>query len=256
MSKFCDLTGLRGLVVGVANEHSIAAAAVRGLHAQGAQLVATCLNEKAKSFASPVTEPLGVPLLTCNVAENGSLEATVAQAVGQLGGLDFVVHSIAWAPLEDLHGRVTDTSREGFEKAMSISCHSFAELGRLVAPHMSKGGSLVTMTYHGADEVVPNYGLMGPVKAALESMVRYMAFELGGQGIRVHAISPGPVPTRAASGLQDFDKLMAEAAHKSPLGRLVSLEEISALTTFLCSPAASGMTGQTIYVDAGYNMMA
>ena len=256
MSKFCDLTGLRGLVVGVANEHSIAAAAVRGLHAQGAQLVATCLNEKAKSFASPVTEPLGVPLLTCNVAEDGGLEATVAQAVGHLGGLDFVVHSIAWAPLEDLHGRVTDTSREGFEKAMSISCHSFAELGRLVAPHMSKGGSLITMTYHGADEVVPNYGLMGPVKAALESMVRYMAYELGGQGIRVHAISPGPVPTRAASGLQDFDKLMAEAAQKSPLGRLVSLEEISALTTFLCSPASSGMTGQTIYVDAGYNMMA
>lgn len=256
MSNFCDLTGLRGLVVGVANEHSIAAAAVRGLHAQGARLVATCLNEKARSFASPVTEPLGVPLLTCNVAEDGSLEATVAQAVGQLGGLDFVVHSIAWAPLEDLHGRVTDTSREGFEKAMSISCHSFAELGRLVAPHMSKGGSLITMTYHGADEVVPNYGLMGPVKAALESMVRYMAFELGAQGIRVHAISPGPVPTRAASGLQDFDKLMAEAAQRSPLGRLVSLEEISALTTFLCSPASSGMTGQTIYVDAGYNMMA
>lgn len=256
MSAFCDLTGLRGLVLGVANEHSIAAAAVRGLHAQGARLLATCLNEKAKAFASPVTEPLGVPLLTCNVAEDGSLEAAVAQAVGQLGGLDFVVHSIAWAPLEDLHGRVTDSSREGFEKAMSISCHSFAELGRLVAPHMSNGGSLITMTYHGADEVVPNYGLMGPVKAALESMVRYMAFELGAQGVRVHAISPGPVPTRAASGLQDFDRLMAEAAKKSPLGRLVSLEEISALTTFLCSPASSGMTGQTIYVDAGYNMMA
>ncbi|MGA1227905.1 MAG: enoyl-ACP reductase FabI [Burkholderiaceae bacterium] len=256
MSAFCDLTGLRGLVLGVANEHSIAAAAVRGLHAQGARLLATCLNEKAKAFASPVTEPLGVPLLTCNVAEDGSLEAAVAQAVGQLGGLDFVVHSIAWAPLEDLRGRVTDSSREGFEKAMSISCHSFAELGRLVAPHMSNGGSLITMTYHGADEVVPNYGLMGPVKAALESMVRYMAFELGDQGIRVHAISPGPVPTRAASGLQDFDGLMAEAAKKSPLGRLVSLEEISALTTFLCSPASSGMTGQTIYVDAGYNMMA
>jgi enoyl-[acyl-carrier protein] reductase I len=256
MSKFCDLTGLRGLVVGVANEHSIAAAAVRGLHAQGARLVATCLNEKAMAFASPVTEPLGVPLLACNVAQDGSMAATVKEAVAVLGGLDFVVHSIAWAPLEDLHGRVTDSSREGFEKAMSISCHSFAELGRLVAPHMSNGGSLVTMTYHGAAEVVPNYGLMGPVKAALESMVRYMAFELGAQGIRVHAVSPGPVPTRAASGLQDFDKLMAEAVKKSPLGRLVSLEEISALTTFLCSPASSGMTGQTIYVDAGYNMMA
>lgn len=256
MPAFCDLTGLRGLVVGVANDQSIAAAAVRGLHAQGALLVATCINDKARSFASPVTDPLGVALLTCDVSQDGSLAATVEEAVGLLGGLDFVVHSIAWAPLEDLHGRVIDSSRDGFGKAMSISCHSFAELGRLAAPHMPAGGSLITMTYHGAEEVVPNYGLMGPVKAALESMVRYMAFELGARGIRVHAISPGPVPTRAASGLQDFDHLMREAARKSPLGRLVSLEEIAALTTFLCSPASSGMTGQTIYVDAGYFVMA
>jgi enoyl-[acyl-carrier protein] reductase I len=178
------------------------------------------------------------------------------EAIDALGGLDFVVHSIAWAPIEDLHGRVIDSSREGFEKAITISCHSFAELGRLAMTHMTNGGSLITMSYHGAREVVPNYGVMGPIKAALESLVRYMAAECGPSGIRVHAISPGPIPTRAASALQSFDQLMADAAKRSPLGRLVSLEEIANLTTFLCSDESSGMTGQTIYVDAGFNIVA
>jgi enoyl-[acyl-carrier protein] reductase I len=178
------------------------------------------------------------------------------EAIQELGGIDFVVHSIAWAPLEDLHGRVIDSSREGFEKAITISCHSFAELGRLAMAHMTEGGSLITMTYHGAREVVSNYGVMGPIKAALESLVRYMAAECGPSGIRVHAISPGPIPTRAASALQSFDQLMADAAKRSPLGRLVSLEEIANLTTFLCSDESSGMTGQTIYVDAGFNIVA
>ncbi|MFW2455988.1 SDR family oxidoreductase, partial [Methyloversatilis discipulorum] len=155
--------------------------------------------------------------------------------------------------LEDLHGRVIDSSSAGFARAMDISCHSFAALARLCAPHMSAGGSLVTMSYLGADEAVPNYGLMGPVKAALESMVRYMAMELGPAGIRVHAVSPGPILTRAASGIASFDELMDSAIRKSPLGRLVTLEEIAGLTTFLCSDAASGMTGQTLYVDAGYH---
>jgi enoyl-[acyl-carrier protein] reductase I len=148
---------------------------------------------------------------------------------------------------------VIDSSSAGFARAMNISCHSFAVLARLCAPHMATGGSLVTMSYLGADEAVPNYGLMGPVKAALESMVRYMAMELGPAGIRVHAVSPGPILTRAASGIADFDALMDSAIRKSPLGRLVTLEEIAGLTTFLCSDAASGMTGQTLYVDAGYH---
>jgi len=251
-----SLAGLRGLVMGVANDHSIAAAVVQSLATSGAQVVASCLNAKAEPFAKKVTDPLGVSLLQCDVEQDGALEAFVAQAAKELGGFDFVVHSIAWAPLQDLHGPVIDSSREGFSRAMSISCHSFAELARLAVPHMSQGGSLVTMTYHGAEEVVPHYGLMGPVKAALESMVRYLAAELGPKNIRVHAVSPGPVPTRAASGIADFDALMKEVAEKSPLRRLVSTEEIAHLTRFLCSPQASGMTGQTIYVDGGYFMMA
>jgi enoyl-[acyl-carrier protein] reductase I len=256
MNPFCDLTGKSGLVLGVANDHSIAAAVTKTLHRLGAKVQASCLNDKARPFASAVTEPLGIPLVNCDLTKPGELEAFVQHAVDAFGTLDFVIHSLAWAPLAELQGRVTDTSREGFANAMSISCHSFAEVARLVAPHMPSGGSLVTMTYHGADEVVPNYGLMGPVKAALESMVRYVANELGGQNIRVHAVSPGPVPTRAASGIASFDKLMQDAIDRSPLKRLVTIEEIANLTAFLCANESAGMTGQTIYVDAGYNFIA
>jgi enoyl-[acyl-carrier protein] reductase I len=180
----------------------------------------------------------------------------VAQAVAQLGALDFVIHSIAWAPLEDLHGQVIDSSSVGFARAMEVSCHSFATLAKLCAPHMRNGGSMLTMSYLGADEAVPHYGLMGPVKAALESLVRYMALELGARNIRVHAVSPGPILTRAASGIEAFDDLMQNALHKAPLSRLVTLDEIAQLCAFLCSDASSGMTGQTLYVDAGCHAVA
>ncbi|MGA0983809.1 MAG: enoyl-ACP reductase FabI [Burkholderiaceae bacterium] len=250
------LQGKRGLVMGLANDKSIAAAVLHKLHGQGAKLVTQCLNEKALGYALPVAEPLGIPVVQCDVTQDGALEKRVAESLEHLGGFDFVVHSIAWAPLADLHGRVVDSSREGFAQAVTVSCHSFAELAKLCLPHFSPTGSLVTMTYHGADEVVPNYGLMGPVKAALESLVRYMAAELGPQGVRVHAVSPGPVPTRAASGIDQFDKLMEDVVQRAPLRRLVTKEEIAALTAFLCSSDSSGMTGQTIYVDGGYFMMA
>ena len=194
-------------------------------------------------------------MVACDVEQEGELENLVAKAIGRLGHLDFVVHSIAWAPLADLHGQVIDSSSNGFARAMTVSCHSFAQLAKLCAPHMPDGGSMLSMTYLGADEAVPNYGVMGPVKAALESMVRYMAMELGPQRIRVHAVSPGPILTRAASGIADFDELMANAVRKAPLGRLVQLEEIAQLCSFLCSDAASGMTGQTIYVDGGCHAM-
>ncbi len=255
-ASFCSLAGQSGIVLGLANEQSIAAAVVKRLHALGAQLQVSCLNDKAEPYASAVTAPLDVPLLTCDVRQADELEHFVQKAVEHFGKLDFVIHSIAWAPAEDLKARVIDSSREGFSQAIALSCHSFAEVAKLTAPHMTTGGSMITMTYHGASEVVPSYGIMGPVKSALESTVRYMAAELGEQNIRVHAVSPGPILTRAASGIQGFDDLMEMAKQRSPLRRLVTIEEVANLTAFLCAPESSGMTGQTIYVDAGFNFMA
>jgi enoyl-[acyl-carrier protein] reductase I len=249
-SRF-SLAGKKGLILGVANEHSIAWGCALMAKQMGADLVVTCLNEKAKPFVEPLTQAHQIDLEVCNVEAAGALENLVNQSVATLGHFDFVIHSIAWAPLEDLHGRVVDSSSIGFSRAMEVSCHSFATLAKLCAPHMKAGGALLTMTYLGADQAVPHYGLMGPVKAALESLVRYMSVELGSQQIRVHAVSPGPILTRAASGIQGFDELMKSAVEKSPLRREVSLEEIASLCTFLCSDAASGMTGQTIYVDGG-----
>jgi len=246
-----DLQGKKGLVLGLANEHSIAWGCARQAQAMGADVIVSCLNDKARSYVEPLTQSVGMDLQTCNIEIPDDLNTLVAYAVAKLGRLDFVIHSIAWAPLEDLHGRVIDSSSTGFARAMEVSCHSFASLAKLCAPHMTRGGSMITMSYLGADEAVPHYGLMGPVKAALESLVRYMALELGPQGIRVHAVSPGPILTRAASGIEAFDALMQHNVAKSPLQRLVSLEEIANLSTFLCTDAASGMTGQTIYVDAG-----
>ena len=251
-----SLAGKKGLILGVANESSIAWGCTQLMHQLGAELVVSCLNDKARRFVEPLTQPIGVELVTCNVEEEGELEAAVQHAIARMGQLDFVIHSIAWAPLADLHGNVIDSSSDGFSRAMAVSCHSFARLAKLCAPHMPNGGSMLSMTYLGADEAVPNYGVMGPVKAALESMVRYMAMELGPQRIRVHAVSPGPILTRASSGIASFDDLMANAVAKSPLKRLVTLTEIANLCAFLCTDASSGMTGQTIYVDAGCHAMA
>lgn len=250
------LAGKKGLILGLASEQSIAWGCTRLAAQQGAEVVASCLNEKAMGFVQPFSDPLGIDLEHCNVEQPGELEGLVAHAVAKLGRLDFVIHSIAWAPLEDLHGQVIDSSSTGFARAMEVSCHSFATLAKLCAPHMTQGGSMLAMTYLGADEAVPHYGLMGPVKAALESLVRYMALELGPKGIRVHAVSPGPISTRAARGIAHFDELMDHALAKAPLGRLVTLDEIAQLSTFLCADASSGMTGQTIYVDAGCHAVA
>jgi enoyl-[acyl-carrier protein] reductase I len=256
VSKTGPLAGKKGLIVGVANQHSIAYGCAQTTRAQGADLVLSCLNDKARGYVQPHADSLQALLLNCDVEKPGALQALVEQAVAHHGKLDFVVHSIAWAPLEELHGSVTDSTGTGFTRAMQVSCHSLAELARLCSTHMPEGGSIITMSYLGATQAVGHYGLMGPVKAALESMVRYLAVDLGPKAIRVLAVSPGPVPTRAASGIAEFETLMAQAQTKSPLGRLVTLEEIGALTAFLCSPAASGMTGQTIFVDAGCHAVA
>ncbi|MEG0883754.1 MAG: enoyl-ACP reductase FabI [Janthinobacterium sp.] len=251
-----SLLGKRGLILGLANAHSIAYGCACCTQALGARLVLSCADERALPYATPAATGLNIPLLTCDVQQKGALERLVHDALAQLGGLDFVIHSIAWAPLADLHGRVTDSSVDGFLRAMDISCHSFARLARLCEAHMPDGGSLLTMSYLGAEEPIPQYGIMGPVKAALESLVRYLACELGPRNIRVHALSPGPLPTRAASGLKDFDALMERNRRDAPLQRLVTLAEIGQLAAFLAGDGASGMSGQTIYVDGGYHAIA
>jgi enoyl-[acyl-carrier protein] reductase I len=191
-----------------------------------------------------------------DVEQPGQMEALFATIRERWGRLDFALHSIAYAPAADLHGRVADSSREGFARAMTISCHSFMEMARLAEPLMDKGGALLTMSYLGADEVVPHYGIMGPVKAALEASVRYLATELGPRGIRVNAVSPGPIQTRAASGIPAFEKLMADARERAPLKRAVNTEDVGTLCTFLVSDAARAITGDTLYVDGGFHILA
>ena len=250
------LAGKRGLIVGVANEHSLAWGAARHCRAAGAELALTWLNDKARTFVKPLAQRLEASIqMPLDVEQHGQLEAVFDTITTQWGRLDFVLHSIAFAPAADLHGRVVDCSREGFARAMDTSCHSFLRIARLAEPLMQQGGSLLTMSYLGADEVIHNYGLMGPVKAALEASVRYLAAELGSAGIRVNAVSPGPVATRAASGIAQFKQLMADAVQRAPLGRLVDIDDVGALSTFLVSDAARSMTGSTLYVDAGVHIM-
>ena len=251
-----SLAGRKGLILGIANDSSIAFGCARLARRMGAEVVASCQGDKARGFVEPHTRPLGIELIDCDVQTPGALESAVSHAARRLGTLDFVIHSIAWAPLADLHGEVMDSSREGFAQAMDISCHSFARLARLCAPHMPAGGSLLAMSYLGSNEAVPNYGLMGPVKAALESATRYVAAELGPKGIRAHAISPGPIATRAASGIARFDELLERAAAQTPVGQLVTIEDVGGLAAFLVSDAASRITGTVIPVDGGQHLLA
>lgn len=250
------LQGKKALVVGIANEHSIAYGCASAFANAGASLALTYLNEKAKKFTDPVADILKPEIyLPCSVVKEGQLEALFAEIEKKWGVLDIVLHSIAFAPMQDLQAPLHQSSREGFLEAMDISCHSLMRMAKLAAPLMSSGGAILTMSYYGSEKVVPNYNLMGPVKAALESSVRYMAAELGEKGIRVHAISPGPLKTRAASGLNNFDDLLQAAARKAPLHTLVDIHDVGAATAFLASPYARHITGETIYVDAGYHIM-
>lgn len=251
------LAGKVGLVLGIANAHSIAAGCAARFADAGARFVATYLNDKARPHVEAVTS--GLPcdrLLACDLREEGALEAVFDAVRAQYGRLDFVLHSIAYAPRDDLHGRVTDSSAAGFGQAMDISCHSFIRCARLAEPLMSEGGALLAVTFYGSQRVVPHYGLMGPVKAALESSVRYLADELGAKRIRVHAISPGPIATRAASGIADFDAMLDEAMHRAPERQLVTIDDVGALAAFLASDAAARLTGTIVPVDAGESVMA
>jgi len=250
------LTGRKGLILGIANEHSIAYGCARAMHADGAELAVTYLNAKAEPYVRPLAEELECPLIAaCNVEVPGELEAVFERLGALWDRLDFVLHSIAFAPKDDLHGRVVDCSREGFGLAMDVSVHSFIRMAKLAEPLMTSGGCLLSMTYYGAEKVVDRYNLMGPVKAALEATARYLAAELGSKGIRVNTISPGPLKTRAASGIDHFDELMEKAAAKAPEHRLVGIDDVGALASFLVSDLGRSITGDTIYVDAGYHVV-
>ena len=251
-----SLQGRRGLVVGIANEHSIAWGCARAFHDAGAELAVTWFNDKARPYVEPLAQQVRAAVaLPLDVEQPAQMEALFDAIAQQWGKLDFVLHSIAFAPKGDLHGRVVDTSREGFARAMDISCHSFARMARLAEPLMKDGGSLMTMSYVGAEEVIPDYGVMGPVKAALEAGTRYLAAELGPKGIRVNAVSPGPLATRAASGIPNFDALLDDARRRAPLRRLVDIDDVGALAAFLASDAARNITGSTLYVDAGFHIL-
>lgn len=251
------LKGKRGLIVGVSNEHSIAYGCAAKLRGFGAELALTYLNEKAKPYVAPLAEQVEASLLLpLDVQKPGELKAVFDTIAQKWGKLDFVIHSIAFAPRDDLHGRVVDCSLPGFLQAMEVSCYSFIEMARLAEPLMTDGGALLTMSYYGADKVVNNYNMMGPVKAALEATTRYLAAELGDKGIRVYAVSPGPLKTRAASGISHFDELIDMAVSRSPAHRLVDIAEVGRTVAFLVGGAASGITGDTIYVDGGLHNVA
>lgn len=246
----------KGLILGIANENSIAYGCAAAFRRFGADLAITYLNDKAKPYVEPLAEQLGAELfLPCDVREEGQLEAVFAAIEKRWGHLDFVLHSIAFAPREDLHGRLIDSSQEGFSMAMDVSCHSFIRTARLAEPLMKDGGSLFAMSFQGAEKVVEHYNLMGPVKAALEASVRYLAYELGSKSIRVHAISPGPIKTRAASGIARFDELINESAKRTPLQRLVSIEDVGQATALLATDAAKLITGETLYIDGGLHIL-
>jgi enoyl-[acyl-carrier protein] reductase I len=251
------LAGRKALVAGVANDSSIAYGCAKAFHEFGAELAVTYLNDKARPHVEPLVRELRAPLfLPLDVSIDGQLEA-VFDTIGKTWGeLDILVHSIAFAPKEDLQSGLLDCSAAGFAKAMDVSCHSFVRMARLAAPLMKNGGTMMAMSYHGAAKVVPTYSVMGPVKAALESCVRYLAYELGGEGIRVHAISPGPLKTRAASGLKDFDLLLTEAARRAPIGELVDIMDVGFTCAYLATPYARRLSGETLYVDGGVNIMA
>ena len=251
------LKGTKALVVGIANDSSIAYGCARAFHELGADLGLSYLNEKARPFVEPLARELGASIfMPLDVSVPGELEALFAAIERDWGQLDILVHSIAFAPLQDLQGGLLNCSAEGFAKAMDVSCHSFVRMAKLAAPLMKNGGTMFAMSYHGATKVVPTYSVMGPVKAALESCCRYLAYELGGQGIRVHAISPGPLKTRAAGGLKDFDLLLTEAAQRVPIGELVDIMDVGFTCAYLATPYARRLSGETLYVDGGVNIMA
>jgi enoyl-[acyl-carrier protein] reductase I len=249
------LNGMNALVVGVANDQSIAWGCARMFHDAGAQIAMTYLNERAKPFVEPLAKSVEAPILApLDVSDDAQMDALFDLIRNRWGRLDVLLHSIAFCPKQDLHARVVDTSREGFAQAMDISVHSFIRMVRRAEPLMKSGGTCMTVTFYGSTRVVDQYNIMGPVKAALEAVTREIASELGAKAIRLHALSPGPLRTRAASGIDGFDDLMREAAERAPTHQLATIDDVGAYATFLASPAARNVTGTIPMIDGGYHI--
>jgi enoyl-[acyl-carrier protein] reductase I len=256
LAKAPLLEGKQGLIVGIANDQSIAWGCAKAFRALGAEVAVTYLNEKAKKFVEPLARELEAPILMpLDVRTPAQMEAVFERIEKEWGRLDYLIHSIAFSPKDTLCGRVVDVPQDGFLMTMDVSCWSFIRMAHLAEPLMTRGGTLFTMTYYGSQMVVENYNIMGVAKAALESAVRYMAAELGPKGIRVNAISPGPLATRAASGIPEFDELLDKAKSKAPARSLVSIDDVGAATAFLAHDGAKLITGETLYVDGGYHII-
>jgi len=251
-----NLDGRNAVVFGVANKRSIAWSIAQGLHKAGAKLAITYQNERLEQEAKDLILSLpGADALMCDVSKDEEIDQLFGELKRRYGKLHALVHSVAFAPAEELKGDFVNTTREGFRIAHDISVYSLVALSRAAAPLMEDGGSIITMTYYGAERVVPRYNVMGVAKAALECSVRYLAYDLGKHKIRVNAISAGPIKTLAARGIADFSEMLKAHAERAPLKRNVDVNEIGATGVFLASDASSGITGEVIYVDCGYNIM-
>lgn len=251
-----DLTGHNALVVGVANDQSIAYGCAKAFRQQGANLAITYLNEKAEPHVRPLAEKLGADIIApLDVRDPVQIDALFDEIAAKWGKLDTLLHSIAFSKKEDLHGRVVDCSADGFGLAMDISVHSFLRLIHKAEPLMPHGGTCMTVSFMGAQKVIDNYGVMGPVKAALEAATRYAAAELGEKGISVHALSPGPLKTRAASGIAEFDALLNDASERAPTHQLATIEDVGAYAAFLASSEAFNVTGGVHPIDGGYSII-
>ncbi|MBB4303464.1 enoyl-[acyl-carrier protein] reductase I [Rhodobium orientis] len=251
-----SLAGKKALVVGIANEESIAYGCAKAFRDQGADLAITYLNDRAERFVRPIAEKLGAEIcLPLDVQRDGEFGEVFDAIRQRWGRIDVCLHSIAFCPKEDLHGRVLDCSRSGFTSAMDISVYSFIRMVRRAEHLMPNGGTCMTVSFYGSEKVVDHYNIMGPVKAALESTSRYLAAELGPKGISVHALSPGPLKTRAASGIDHFDELMARTADRTPTHHLATIEDVGAYAAFLASREAANVTGGVHMIDGGYHIV-
>ena len=251
------LEGKKALLVGIANEHSIAYGCAAAFRELGAELAITYVKEKTKQYVEPLAKKLKAPIfMPLDVAKPGQLEAVFERIEREWGRLDIMVHAISGGPKAEMRGGLLNCSAEGFGQAMDVSCHSFVRMAKLAAPLMKDGGTMFAMSYLGANRVVPNYNIMGPIKAALEAVCRYLAYELGPKGIRVHAISPGPLKTRAGAALKDFDLLLNEAMRRAPVHEAVDIMDVGFACAYLATPYARRLTGGTTYVDGGVNIMA